>query len=53
MKLFQLLATENEISSGYRKIVAETNKVFKGGELFYGLKKDYTPDDDNGFRLCR
>lgn len=48
IKQHQLVATEPVKRGAYSKITAETMKVFKGGDLFKGLTKTYTPHKDGG-----
>lgn len=43
MKQHQLVITEPDKRGAYEKIRSETLRVFKGGDLFKGLEKTYTP----------
>jgi len=47
-KLYQMLVLEPEKKNQAAKMVAETAKVFKGGDLFYGRVKKYIPDNEGG-----
>jgi len=47
-KLFKHLAGENEKKTGATKIMAETLKTFRGGDLFFGRFKKYVPLAENG-----
>lgn len=48
MKMPELLALEPEKKGAAQKILAETLKVFKGQDLFFGRTKTYQPDEENG-----
>ena len=48
MRQYQLIVTEPEKRGAYNKIVAETQHVFKGAEMFHGLEKRYEPKLENG-----
>ena len=50
-KLYQHLAGESEIASGYNKIVTESVKAFESEGLFTGLVKEYTPAAEGGTPL--
>lgn len=47
-KLTQHMAVENDKRTASQKIVAETQKTFKGQDLFYGILKRYTPKTEGG-----
>lgn len=48
MKQHQLIVTEPEKRGQYEKIRGETIHVFKGGDLFKGLRKSYEPKASDG-----
>jgi hypothetical protein len=48
MKLHQHLSGGKEIKQAVTKIANETKHVFKGRDLFDGLKKEYLPKMENG-----
>ncbi len=47
-KLHELLAAEQTVKTQSSTILTETIKVFKKDSHFDGLKKEYTPKDENG-----
>lgn len=47
-KQYQLVSVEPEKKDAYQKIVAETLKVFKGGDLFKAFEKTYKPKNNDG-----
>lgn len=47
-KLTQHMAIENDKRTAAQKIQAETQKTFKGQDLFYGLLKRYVPKNEGG-----
>lgn len=48
MKLHQLIVSGKEVSGVYSKIVQETSKKFKEGQIFTGYSKVYTPLNSEG-----
>lgn len=48
MKQHQFVVAEQEKKGAYAKIVGETQKVFRGGDLFKGLEKVYKPKAEGG-----
>jgi hypothetical protein len=48
MKQYQHIVVEPEKRGAYDKIVGETQKVFKGADLFKGLEKVYQPKVEGG-----
>ena len=47
IRMAKHIAIEKEVKSAWEKIRAETDKVFKGSDLFVGMEKTYTPKNEN------
>ena len=48
MKMHQHISGKDEIKGVHEKIVSETKHVFKGRDLFEGVKKEYFPKVEGG-----